>query len=62
MFVDKSTLVKDDTIVDGSFDSDFEYVFVDIIELHSIMFWTIVDVVLVICEDDSNAHVCSVLA
>ncbi len=48
MFVDISTQVKDDTIADVSFDSDFEWNFVDIIELHSIMFWTLLDVVLVI--------------
>ncbi len=41
-----STLVKDDTNDDGSFDFDFECDFVDIVELHSIMFWTLLDVVL----------------
>ncbi len=40
MFADISTLVKDDTIVDGSFDSEFEFDFVDIVELNSIMSWT----------------------
>ncbi len=48
MFADESTQVEDDMIVVDSFDFDFG----DIVELHSIMFWTLLDVVLVICEDD----------
>ncbi len=52
MFADISTLVEDDTIVDDSFDSDFDWDFVDMVELHSIICWTLFDLVLVLYEDD----------
>ncbi len=52
MFADKSTLFKNDTIVDDSFDFDFECDFVDIIELHSIMSWTSFTAVPVLYADD----------
>ncbi len=52
MFADELTQVEDDTIVNDSLNSDFEYVFVDIVALYSILFWTLLNVVLVICEDD----------
>ncbi len=50
MFAYKSTQVEKDTIVVDSFvfDCDFD----DIVELHSIMFWTLLNVILVIFEDD----------
>ncbi len=52
MFADDSTLVNDDTIVDGSFDFKFECDFVDMVELHSIMSWTPFTAAPVLYADD----------
>ncbi len=48
MIADKSAQVDDDTIFVDSVDLEFD----DIVELHLIMFWTLLDVVLEKCEDD----------
>ncbi len=61
MFADDSTLVNNDTIVDGSFDFEFECDFVDMVELHSIMSWTSFMAAPVLYADD-NVPVYSVLA
>ncbi len=61
MFADESTLVEDDTIIDDSFDSDFEFDIVDIVELHSIISWTFSWLRLNYLEM-IDATVCSVLA
>ncbi len=43
MFVDESMYDEVDMIVVHSFDFEFECDFVDIVELHSIMFWTLLN-------------------
>ncbi len=48
MIADKLAQVDDDTIVEDSFDFELD----DIVELHSIVFQTLLDVVLVKFEDD----------
>ncbi len=45
---EKLAKVDNDTIVVDQYDLDFD----DIVELHSIMFWTLLDFVLVKLKDD----------